>query len=155
MKVVLYTDASHCPVNKVAACSFLVRQNGWTTKRSVILIGSCHKTATAEIFAVIQALQYAFLIPDVSEVVLLTDYLPTSKYQRRGKAGYIGFYLDPCFKELKETIDLYDEYSIKLDILWVRGHASDRFNHEVDRSANKHLRNYIKKQGKQELLFKQ
>lgn len=134
MTVVVYTDASYCERSDIAACGYVILVDGKMKKHDILFVRGLKKPSNAEIFSIVQALQYSFLINGVKSITVNTDHKPT--VTRRKKKL--------IFKELDDTVELIREYSISVQFFHVKGHSNNYYNNLVDESCNQNLKSFLK-----------
>jgi ribonuclease HI len=133
MTVTLYTDASFDHHSKSAACGFCLLIAGKLVKHQVLLVGNVEKPCDAEIFAITQAIQCAFLLPGVTKISAHTDYLPIlTRKKRRWR-----------YAELDETLNMCAENNILVAITYVKAHSGDKYNTLVDVSCRQNLKKLL------------
>lgn len=139
MVVLAYTDASYNPHINVAACGFCVLANGKMIKHEVTLVEGLGNSTEAEIFSVVLALQYAFLVKSVDSIFINTDCKTIVDMKNKKTLAL----------ELYETLEIIKEHKIGVTIQHVRAHGTNRMNNKVDRSCNKSLKQFIIENGKE------
>lgn len=133
MTATVYSDASFCYKTDVAACGFCAIVEGKLIKHQVQLVANLGTPAICEIFALTEAIQFAFLIPGVTKIVAFTDYEPIlTRKKTRSK-----------YEDLDITIEICRESGISVSICHVKGHSGDKYNTIVDKSCNKSLKKYL------------
>lgn len=139
MTVTVYTDASFNHVHKIAACGFFAFENDKPLKHEVVLVAPIKDSALAEVYAMTEGLQYAFMIKTVKHIVLYTDHLPTIErlQTRRGKSS-------ARMKNLFDTIEMIRDWGITIRVAHVKAHSSCSQNNKVDKSCKEALRQYLK-----------
>lgn len=139
MNALAYTDASHCHITGLSACSFAVLVDGRMIKHEVVLIANCNRSGDAEVYAACLALQYSFLLPGVKRIQLNTDYLPLTwiRRTRRDKKHQ-------NTAEFLDTLEIIQDHGIVLSISHVKAHGNDKINNLVDKSSRTQLRKYLK-----------
>lgn len=146
MIVEVYSDASHCDKNNVAACGFAALSNGKLIKHEVMLLGNVRSVYLAEFKAAINGLQYGFLLDGVTKVILYTDCLSIVDYRKRMRSKRKSFYVI----EFIETIETILECGVEVECVYVKAHSDNKMNNFIDQSSRKELRMYLKtKQNKQ------
>lgn len=138
MTVIVYSDGSHCPRTKVAACGYVLLVDGKVIKHQVILLGDC-SSGDGEFYAAIVGLQEAYLQKGVTEIHLYVDYTGVIYFRNGFRAKQ-----KPLAKEFHETKLMIREDGIELKISHVKGHSTDKYNIKVDTSCRDHLRKYLK-----------
>ena len=135
MNVHVYTDASFDHKLCIAACSFIAIVNGKELKHETTMYGSVKTSTDAELLAIQNAVQWCFLLKNVKNIVVHTDCKTlTDRYKASRNSKY---------KELKITLDICKEHKVNCQIVYVKGHNGNTYNHKVDRSSNENLRKYI------------
>ena len=137
MTVVCYTDASYRKDFDIAACGYCVLVGAKMIKHEVVLVSDIGSPANAEIYAIVQAAQFAFMINGVESIIIYTDY----------KAAVDGKKSGNKYKELRETIKMVLEYGIKIELVFVKGHSTNKHNNLVDQTCRFNLRKYINENG--------
>lgn len=147
MTVVVYTDASYCSQTDVAACGYLILSNGRPIKHEVIFVSGLKTPTNAELFAVVSATQFSFLIKNVKNIIVNTD-CKTLLHCRlhKTKKGRVDV------SELVETIEIVKEYGVGFSMFFVRGHGGNKWNNKVDISCNLNLRTFLNKQNNEKSI---
>lgn len=140
MTAVVYTDASHSLKAKTAACGFVVLVDNKIVKHAVTLVGNCLISGDAEMFSIVQALQYCFLLNGVLKIIVHTDYETAVKFKGKSKRSR----RFPFSQELKYTINIIRDHGIILEFNKVKAHADDKYNNLIDQSSRAELRKYLK-----------
>lgn len=143
MIVTCYTDASFNSDLDVSVCGYSIYKDDTTIKNSVTLVEGIGRIDKAEIHSIVQALQYAFLLPNVTGILLYTDQIGArSVNQRTRKMKY---------KEVAETIEICNEHNIQVFIFHVKGHITgkqtlhQKRHTKIDQHCRRELRNYLNK----------
>lgn len=134
MELIVYTDASYCFHSDIAACGFVVVKDREIIKHEVIMVAGLKTPTNAEIFSIVSALQYSFLVVGVKGINLNTDCKPIVTARKKRKK----------FLEMYDTIDIIREYGIGVTINFVKGHSNNWYNNLIDKSCITQLRKYIK-----------
>lgn len=137
MTVVCYTDASYRKEFDIAACGYCMLVAGKMIRHEVKLVAGLGSPSNAEIFAITEAAQLAYLMEGVSKIFIRTDHESTVK--RRKKRAR--------FADLNITLDIIKESGIEIQIQHVKGHSTNHHNNLVDRHCRNNLRKYIKENG--------
>lgn len=137
MTVVCYTDASYRHEYDIAACGFCVLVSGKIIKHEVKLVSGLKSPSNAEVFAITEAAQFAYLMEGVSKIYIRTDHESTVK--RRKKRAR--------FADLNATLEIIKESGIEIHIQHVKGHSTDWHNNLVDKQCRNNLRKYIRENG--------
>lgn len=144
MRVIAYTDASHCGVNKVSACGFIVLFNGKMIKHEITFLGDINSTQYAETFAIVNALQYCFLLDGVSEIKICTDCLAAvhcfNTMRRSLRKRRI------VFNEMIDTLEEIMNFGIFVEMEKIKSHSGNKFNDFIDQSSRHQLKKYLKTQ---------
>ena len=77
MTVICYSDASYDLNTGIAVCGYCVIAGGKLIKHDNFIVEKTGNCGSAEVFAAMKCLEYAFLIPNVSNIILHTDYKNT------------------------------------------------------------------------------
>lgn len=133
MTAIVYSDASYSYKQDISACGFCVLVDGALVKHQVQLISGIGATHKAEIFALVCAIQFAFLLNGVTEIKAYTDYL--SVITRKSKKL--------IYRDLDETLGMCLENGITVTIDHVKAHSGDEFNTLVDKSCHSNLKKYL------------
>jgi ribonuclease HI len=133
MTAVAYTDASYSSEKDISACGYVVLVDGKVINHEVLLVEGLKTPTNAEIFAVIKAAEYCFMINGVKNITINTD-CKTIISRKRSRRHHM---------DLDETIAMIKEEGIGLNLVHVRGHKGNYFNNLVDESCLQNLRAYI------------
>lgn len=133
MTVVAYTDASFSCERGIGVCGFIAKREGLSIAHNLEIVGGLKYADRAEIHAVVMAIQYCFLLPDVSKIIVRTD---CRNIVFRGKKEK--------YKELEQTLEVCREYNVSVEISHVKGHVGHPTNEKIDQSVRTHLRQYLK-----------
>lgn len=134
MTVVVYSDASHCPQKKVAACGYVLIIEGKLVKHIVVLMENVPTCTAAEFLSANMGIQEAYLQKGVTKIILYTDC--NTIITHRGGIGSTKFMAD----ELSETVEMLKEDGIILTKKHVKAHNKDFYNEKIDRSCRNELR---------------
>jgi ribonuclease HI len=134
MTVIAYTDASHCHITGVSACGFVVLVDGHIIKHEVLLIHGLDGSQAAELYSIVHAPQYCFMLDGVRSIRLKTDCQTVVNRVKRKKK----------YQELNDTIEMIQEYGIFVSVSFVKSHSKCEMNNLVDNSSRKQLREYLK-----------
>lgn len=137
MTVVCYTDASYRKEYDIAACGYCVRVFGKMVKHCVEIIYNIGGPGHAEVYAIVQAAQFAFMIKGVEIIIIYTDYQGAVDGRKRGKK----------YDELRKTIEMISDFGINIELIYVKAHSINKHNNLVDRECRANLRKYIKENG--------
>ncbi len=138
MTIIAYSDASFCEKNMVAACGFILLLNGRTIRHHITIVGGINSSFFSETYAVTIAIQNAFLYPGVKKIILYTDVAGLA-YKRIKKKKRNTVYMS----DLVDTLEIAQEYGVKVILLHVRAHSDNKFNNLVDISSRNQLRKYL------------
>lgn len=141
MTITAYTDASHCPQSKYAVVGWMLRTGAKTIKHTMMSMIGVPTSGDAEMYATVRAMQEAFLVKEVSKIIIITDYRLTTeaRYYNLTKRSRT----HPFFCEFKETIFMIEEDGIEL-VIQYSGRNSNPHSTKVDLACRKHLREIIK-----------
>jgi ribonuclease HI len=135
MIAVVYSDASYCHKNDIAACGFIVLFGHRIVKHQVILVKGLKTPTGAELYSLVVGIQYAFLLNDVKSIQANTDCIAlVNKVKSRKK-----------YAELFDTIEIVEEFGIGFTLRHVKGHAYNKYNNKIDNSCITELRKYLQK----------
>jgi len=137
MTVVCYTDASYRKEYDIAACGYCVLVKGKMIKHSVVLVSDIGGPGHAEIYSIVQAAQFAFMLGGVKSIIIYTDYQAAVDGSRRGLR----------YKELKETMEMVRDFGVHIELNFVKAHSTCKHNNLVDKQCRHNLRKYIKENG--------
>lgn len=138
MTLTAYTDASYRERLDIAACGYMVYNNGILIKNSVVVLGNIETIANAEIYSIEQALIYCFLQNGVSKIYIYTDQKQVCFGERnilRRKNRY---------KEMYAIIDIIEEHGIEVKFSKVRSHGTNEIHNHVDSNCTDVLNKYLK-----------
>lgn len=147
MTVTGYTDASHCDINDISACGYVLMSEDRMFKHEMYIVTGLEKSTNAEIFSIVQCLQYSFLINGVKRIAVYSDcksIVNCVNRKRRRKE----------LVELIETIDIIREYGISVGLYFVKSHASDWYNNFIDKSCIHNLRTFLKNTNNEKSFFR-
>lgn len=140
MIVTAYTDGSHRHWERVGACGFVAIVEGRIIKHEVVFIET-GSTFICEFIAIINALQYCFLLKDVTRIIIRTDLRAATYYCTRGvkrkkrEAYFVTEFID--------TLDIIREHNIEVSVEYVKAHSNDKYNTFIDSSARTQLRIFL------------
>lgn len=137
MEVVVYTDGSHDTDTHIAASGFIVLHGTKSIKHEVTLLDGM-TAFHSEIKAICLALQYCFLLKEVSHIICYTE-ITTVAY---GKIGIKS--KNPFIDELIKTVEIIKDFGVEIEFRYVKAHSGDRYNSIVDISVRKALRDYLR-----------
>lgn len=133
MTAIAYTDASFDHRLDIATCGFVVIAKNKELTRQVHIVGEIGTIQNAEIYSVVQAIQYCFLIKNIDTIVIKTDHIAIITRKKKSIS----------YQELDETIEMCKESGIEVVISHVRAHNGNRYNTIIDGCCNKALKKYI------------
>lgn len=134
MIVLLFSDASYDHNLDIGSCGFMVRKDDHDLIiHRVTTMSGVGNVGLAEIMALTDGLQYAFMLQGITHIFAHTDYMNIlSRKKANGR-----------FKEIDETIEMIKDYGIGLSISHVYGHRKNKYHNIVDQSCRKELRKYV------------
>jgi len=140
MTVVCYTDASYRKEYDIAACGYCVLVKGKMIKHEVLLVSEIGGPGQAEVYSIVQAAQFAFMMEGVKKILIHTDYKSAVDRKNRHRMN------KKCerYKELKETIEMITDFGVQIELFFVKGHSTCKHNNIVDKGCRHNLRKYIK-----------
>lgn len=140
MIVTAYTDGSHRYPEMVGACGFVAIVEGRMIKHQIVFIET-GSTFLCEFIAIINALQYSFLLNDVTRIIIRTDCRAALHYAIRGvkRKKREAFFIT----EFIDTLDIIREHSIEVGVEYVKAHSNDKYNTFIDSSARSQLKKYL------------
>lgn len=133
MTVTVYTDASFSKEHGISTCGILMLSAGKILRHDVFILSGIFGIHNAEIWAVTYGLQEAFLIQNVSKILVFTDHKAIiTRVKQKSK-----------YKELDETLQIINEFGIAVEINHVYAHKGNKYNNMVDKSCNSALKDYV------------
>lgn len=133
MTAVVYTDASHDHIRKIAACGYCIVVKGRLQKVEVYLYSHVQTTTHAETLAITAGMQNAFDIKGVKQIVINSD-------SRNALSNISAKRILYDNQDVFDTIEVFNQFSISFKFNHVRGHNGNKYNELVDYYCNTHLR---------------
>lgn len=142
MEVVVYTDASCSNPLNISACGFLAMHGTKSIRHEIVLWSGLRNSIVAEVYAIVHALHYCFLLKDIRNIVVYTemDFIVRQQFNKKWHWD------SPVFNELIDTLDEINNYNVSVEFVKVKAHSHDRLNNKIDNSVRKVLREYLKKE---------
>lgn len=142
MILVLYSDSSYCQFNRIAACAYIVLQDKKIIKNQVTIMGEVKNSTEGEFIAATLALQDGFLVNDVTELILFTDCKSVVYFFESRMYALSYRKREEICREFRETVNVINEFGVKVSVRYVKGHGTSQYNKMVDRNAIEVLRKY-------------
>lgn len=133
MKAQIYTDASYRSDLDISACGFVVFIDKEIIKHSVTLVSGLGGSGNAEVYSMVEALEFTYLIKEVSHIILKTDHQGTVLTRKHKRVT-----------EPWKTISKIKKHGVIVEVFYVKAHSKCDGNRLIDKSCRKELKKHLK-----------